>query len=60
MERSGVVVMEGLKAYGQGKSPKGLVSGEVGPSSQNHDSEDSASESKHDGIKRDRGLSDNS
>ena len=54
------MVMEGLKAYGQGKSPKGLVSGEVGPSSQNHDSEDSDENDKMVNDSRDRGLSDNS
>jgi len=37
-----------------------LGSGEVGPSSQNHDSEDNASESEHDGMSRDKGLYDNS
>ena len=47
----GVVDVEIDVDYGQG---------EVGPSSQNHDSEDSASQSENDGRSRDRGLSDNS
>ena len=51
----GVVDVEININYGQG-----LGSGEVGPSSQNHDSEDNASESEHDRISRDRRLSDNS
>ncbi|QCE00791.1 hypothetical protein DEO72_LG7g2082 [Vigna unguiculata] len=37
----GVVDVEIDVDYGQGKSNEGLGSGEVGPSSQNHDSEDS-------------------
>ena len=46
----GVVDVEIDVDYGQGNSNQGLGSGEVGPSSQNHDSQDSASETEHDGI----------
>jgi len=56
----GVVDVEIDVDYGQGKSNEGLGSGEVGPSSQNHDSEDSDENDEMVNDSRDRGLSYNS